>query len=198
MPSKEILIARHGETDWNLNFKWQGISDIPLNSRGLSQAKELGERLRNESIGKIYCSDLVRSKETAEIVSGILGTDTLKIDSRLRERSLGKFEGWKVEDVGKYAGIPPDKLILLETDEVFIDILPSVEPWDNFSFRVWNAFQDIASESDGGKILIVGHGGVMRALYRYMNSGDVGFPLFKNCEFIRAIMTRDGWNTGLE
>lgn len=195
MASREILVARHGQTDWNLNLKWQGLSDIPLNERGLSQARELGQLLRDEGIEIIYSSDLKRAYRTAQIVSDILGINQVRTDARLRERFLGKFEGWHTSDVGNYAGLPESKHVLLETDEKFADTLESVEPWENFRLRIWQAFLDIASEKDSGKALIVGHGGVMRAVYLTINPDYVGFPNFRNCEFIRAKKSEDGWHS---
>lgn len=193
MKNLEILVARHGETDWNKNSKWQGLSDIPLNESGIAQARKLGEALKAEHIGTIYSSDLKRAHRTAEIVAEMLGVDSVKTDARLRERFLGKFEGWKTNDVADYSGLPEGKRRLLETDEKFADSLESVEPWEDFRLKIWQAFNDIASSSKGEKTLIVGHGGVMRAIYLSINTEYEGFPNFRNCEFIRAKKSDNGW-----
>lgn len=195
MPLQEILIARHGETDWNRNHKWQGLSDIPLNETGLSQALELGNSLRGEKVDIIYSSDLKRAHKTAEIVSGILGIDRIETDQRLRERFLGKFEGWKTEDVADYSGIPEARRRLLETDEAFADTLESIEPWESFRSRIWQTFNELSQRHEKEKALIVVHGGVMRAIYLSINPDYVGFPNFKNCEFIRAKRNDNGWSS---
>ncbi len=193
MQGQEILVARHGETEWNRKMKWQGLSDIPLNETGLQQARELGNLLKNENIQVIYSSDLKRARKTAEIVSEILEITEIKTEPRLRERFLGKFEGWNSIDVARHAGIPEEKHEVLETDELIIDGLEDVEPWGNFKLRIWQAFLDIATESVGEKALIVGHGGVMRAIYLSINEGYIGFPPFRNCEFIRARYVGSKW-----
>ncbi len=195
MTNLEILVARHGETDWNKNSKWQGLSDIPLNESGIAQAKKLGENLKGEKIDAIISSDLKRARKTAEIVAEMLGVVNVTTDARLRERFLGKFEGWETERVADYSGLPQSKRRLLETDEAFADSLESVEPWESFRLKVWGAFNDIANSSNGNRTLIVGHGGVMRAIYVSINTEYEGFPNFKNCEFIRAKKSGNGWSS---
>lgn len=193
MSEVEILVARHGQTDWNHKRKWQGLSDIPLNETGLSQARNLGNLLIKEGIQTIHTSDLIRAMETARIVSEIIGVSKIRPDARLRERSLGKFEGWHTEDVANYAGIPEEKHHLLESDEKFADVLSSVEPWDSFRSRIWNAFLDIYSRTDTEKILIVGHGGVMRAISASITLNETEFTEFSNCQFMRISRDNGTW-----
>src|SRR4051812_26379363 len=91
--SRIFYLARHGETDWNLAGRWQGQTDIGLNARGGQQAVAMAERLRGRGITRVRASDLVRARETAEIVAGVLGTGVISIDPALRERGYGVFEG---------------------------------------------------------------------------------------------------------
>ncbi len=85
---------RHGITEWNRLGKIQGVTDIPLNSEGVKQARLLAERLARdmETWNGIVCSDLRRAVQTGEILAERLGIPLLK-DSRLRERSFGEAEG---------------------------------------------------------------------------------------------------------
>ena len=83
---------RHGETDWNAQGLSQGNIDIPLNDRGLSQAREAGALLRNRGIATILASPLSRAKVTAEIVGEGLGLP-VAINRNLREVEFGVQEG---------------------------------------------------------------------------------------------------------
>jgi 2,3-bisphosphoglycerate-dependent phosphoglycerate mutase len=94
----ELWLVRHGQTDWNLQGRYQGHADIPLNKAGLSQAKALAEELLGQSFNAIFCSDLQRASTTAEIVGAKLGI-TVTRDKRLREIDQGDWEGHLVADV---------------------------------------------------------------------------------------------------
>src|SRR6185369_10870266 len=89
-----FYLARHGETSWNLAGRWQGQTDVGLNDRGREQAEALAGRLRGHGIARVRASDLLRARETAEIVARTLGLGGgVSIDPALRERGYGVFEG---------------------------------------------------------------------------------------------------------
>ena len=88
-----IFLARHGETAWNLEGRWQGHTDIPLSARGRSRRGRWRRACATLGIGHIRSSDLTRARETAEIVARELGIAEVMVDPRLRERSFGVFEG---------------------------------------------------------------------------------------------------------
>jgi 2,3-bisphosphoglycerate-dependent phosphoglycerate mutase len=109
MPTR-IILARHGETDWNRERRWQGHSDRPLNDTGREQAETLAAQLADEPIAAVYSSDLVRAHETARIVAERLGLDVVAVPG-LRERRFGSWEGLHdVEVERRFPGIhsPPD------------------------------------------------------------------------------------------
>ena len=87
-----VLLARHGQTDWNAAAKIQGASDVPLNARGREQARSLAERVRRERVGAIYSSPLSRARETAEIIGKTLGVNVITAPGAHRAvlRRLGR------------------------------------------------------------------------------------------------------------
>mgnify|MGYP006421379467 FL=1 len=89
-----ILIARHGQTNWNLARRWQSRSDIPLNAMGEKQAKALADHLRDApcKLQRLICSPLARAKTTAQILGATLSLD-IEVDARLTELDLGEWEG---------------------------------------------------------------------------------------------------------
>ena len=93
-----ILLARHGETDWNVERRVQGHSDTPLNDTGRAQARALAEELAGEPIDAVYSSDLVRAHETARIVAAQRGLEVTAIRD-LRERNFGTWEGLTDEEI---------------------------------------------------------------------------------------------------
>ena len=96
VPKREFLFLRHGQTDWNLQGRFQGHSDIPLNETGLSQAHSAAERLADRGIELVISSPLIRALKTAAIVAERIQRP-LRVDSRLMERTFGSFEGLVVE-----------------------------------------------------------------------------------------------------
>jgi 2,3-bisphosphoglycerate-dependent phosphoglycerate mutase len=98
-----ILLARHGQTDDNVPpLRFQGQRDTPLNELGRAQARELAERMAGHepSIAALWCSDLSRARETAEIVGARLGLEP-RPDARLREGFRGRWEGRLFDEVAR-------------------------------------------------------------------------------------------------
>ena len=97
--SKIFYLFRHGETDYNVQKRWQGCSvDTILNTNGLQQAKELADKLQDLGIKKIYSSGLKRALQTSSIVAASLGV-SLDVIADLREGNLGKAEGLLYNEV---------------------------------------------------------------------------------------------------
>jgi probable phosphoglycerate mutase len=85
-----ILLARHGETTWNRDRRFQGQVDVPLNDTGRDQARALAEAARSEQLAALYASPLSRARETAEIVGAELGLEP-RLDDRLKEVDVGDW-----------------------------------------------------------------------------------------------------------
>ena len=145
-----LLLARHGETDWNRELRIQGSSDIELNDLGRAQAHALAQELEHVDLDAIYASDLSRARATAEAVAATHGLD-VTLDSRLRERSFGSWEGLTREDV---AALPDGAQHDGESD-------------DQVRERVLEAVQAIADTHPGEQVLVVSHGGALNTLWHH-------------------------------
>jgi probable phosphoglycerate mutase len=99
--ARVLYLARHGETDWNAEGRWQGQTNVSLNATGRAQAKRMAESLREAELSWIVSSDLARASETARIVGAELGL-AVELDRDLRERSFGVFEGLTREECARF------------------------------------------------------------------------------------------------
>jgi 2,3-bisphosphoglycerate-dependent phosphoglycerate mutase len=157
-----VYVARHGQTDWNLEGRLQGGTDIPLNATGRQQAVQLGERLKSIRLDAIYSSGLRRSRETAELIGSSAPLTSLP---RLNERRLGKFEGQKLARSttggGAAGAAPSEDPLTREYDRRLIvpnDPLDGGESLEEFAGRVGQATKELLAGHRSGAILIVGHG----------------------------------------
>jgi broad specificity phosphatase PhoE len=176
----ELLLVRHGETDWNRDGRYQGHADQPLNDAGREQARELARRLRDVDLDAVYTSDLRRAAETAEII--VEGRDVPVV----RERGLREV------DVGSWSG-----LTRAEIEQRF----PGAErhdgePRERFRARVVGAVTAIAERHAGERVLIVSHGGALRAALDHA-LGDDSVPRVENCAVYR-IAFRGGVLCGID
>jgi len=161
----ELILIRHGETDWNRELRFQGQVDVPLNAVGLEQARRLGERLAGEVVHGVVCSDLVRARQTASPIhqrnSG-LATAELLLDAALREQHFGALEGLRVPDI--QATQPAVWARWIEFQE---DFAPSGgESTRQFHSRVMTALRALAQERRQQTLVVVTHGGVLDMVYR--------------------------------
>ncbi len=152
-----LLLIRHGQTNWNLEQRFQGQSDIPLNETGRNQAHALADRLSAEPFEAVYSSDLQRATETANIITQISGC---KPDLRLREVNFGDWEGLTYDEIkAKH----PDTLADWEAD-IFKNAPPHGETLEGLSVRVQSMLDELREKHEDQNILIVAHGGVLQTL----------------------------------
>lgn len=154
-----IALLRHGQTDWNLQGRIQGSSDIPLNDTGREQARDAGRRLRGRGVTKVVASPLVRASETARLAAeqlGLSGPDEHVPD--LVERAYGIAEG-----------VPGEDLPLLYPHGV-----PDAEPEAHVVARARRALASLAERHPDESILAATHGGVIGRLMRDLP--ETGFP----------------------
>ncbi len=154
-----LLVARHGETDWNRHGRWQGHADPPLNETGRAQARELAGALRDEGIAAVYASDLRRARETAEIVAAEIGL-TVDVDERLREVHIGSWSGLTIEEVEERFPESMRRWRAADPHHTF----DGGETYAAMGERVVAAVRDIVGRHEGEQVLIVGHGGPIRSL----------------------------------
>jgi broad specificity phosphatase PhoE len=93
-----LVLIRHGQTDWNVEGRWQGQADPPLNESGREQAHHAAQYQRQFGFAALYSSDLRRAMETAQIIGAELGVEVIP-DPRLREINLGKWQGMLSADI---------------------------------------------------------------------------------------------------
>jgi broad specificity phosphatase PhoE len=147
-----ILIIRHAETEWNRLRRVQGVSDIPLNERGVAQAEALGHRLAVEPLRAIYSSPLLRARQTAEAIARTHGI-AVEILPGIAEFNQGTFEGKAFGDlIVEHA----DLLAAFAKDPADVRI-PGGETMAEVQVRAWNAFTGILSRHETGSVAMVGH-----------------------------------------
>ena len=148
----ELILIRHGETDWNKLQKCQGASDIPLNSNGLEQARVLAKSLKDQKISAIFSSDLVRATSTAFEIAKYHSTD-IKIERDFREMDQGEFEGLDFGYIREnYAHIL--KKWREEPEQLRI---PGGESLLEVQNRAWDAFTNIEKKFENKTVLVVSH-----------------------------------------
>ena len=190
-PRPVVLIARHGETTWNLERRMQGHRDVPLTAVGVAQAHRLAERLRTAGLARIVSSDLVRAAETARIVAEAIGLP-VTTDPALREQSLGAWEGKTFADV--LVSDPETATRFRSSDP---DARPAGgETRGEFFARVWAALLTHGAPGSAGPLLVVAHGGVVQGLVYRLLGLPITAPrrfLVPNVSLTTLIPAADGW-----
>lgn len=153
-----LLLARHGESDWNRARRWQGFADRPLTQRGRAQAAELAERLGDIAIDAIYSSDLARARETAKAVAASQGLDVTQL-AELREVDVGSWEGLTREEAEV---LFPEGFRRWRAGGTGWE---DGESYGEMAERVLAEVDGIVGRHDGGRVLIVSHAGPIRAIH---------------------------------
>ena len=165
MPNTTLWLIRHGETSWNAERRFQGHTDVPLNATGLSQAKRLAERLkedhRDDAFAIIYSSDLGRARQTAQVTAQATGLELL-IHTGLRERHYGVLSALTPEEM---AARHPEAYAQWQARDPDY-ILPEGESLAAFNQRVMRTLEEIAEAHPWQQVLVVAHGGVLDCAYR--------------------------------
>ena len=164
MDATELLVVRHGQSEWNAIGRWQGHADPSLSELGRRQAAVAAGSIG--AVDGIISSDLLRAAETAAIIAQQLGVGPVMVDQRLRERDVGEWSG--LTDVEIRKGWP-GWLESGRRPDGFEDV-------DSVLARVLEAFDAIHEASPGGSLLVVTHGGVIYMLAASLGAAATSVP----------------------
>lgn len=190
MSAGTVILWRHGQTEYNITNRVQGQVDIPLNVVGLAHAARAAAALVDHHPAAIVSSDLVRATATAGLLAELTGLD-VRLDTRLRERSFGLFEGLTREQMAERW---PGHFQAWRRGEEVADV--GVEPRPAVAARVAEAIRDAAEPLQETDVLVVAaHGsaiasGVTRLIGQV--DGGRGIASMDNCHWAVLRATRGG------
>ena len=160
----KIYITSHGESQWNVECKVQGVTDTPLTAKGIEQAHELAKKIKEIGIkiDEILHSPLSRAADTAKIVAEENGLP-LTLEPRLIEQNFGEFEG---HEWAKHRGV------FHEAKKQFACDYNGGESMLRLGQRIYNLLDELKarSEKENKTFLLVTHGGIARMIHSYFNS----------------------------
>ncbi len=161
----ELILLRHGETEWNRELRFQGQVDVPLNATGHAQAQRLAQRLAGEPIDHLVSSDLSRARQTADPFARQVQASRgigLDVDAALREQAFGRIDGMRVEDIKRDHADVWAGWTQFQSDYV----VPGGESTRQFHTRVMAALWQMVASHPGRTLAVVTHGGVLDMVFR--------------------------------
>ena len=160
MSPPELIVIRHGRTEWNERGRWQGHADPPLSAAGRRQAEELAQRLAGTPIDRIESSDLLRARETAAPLARSLGLP-VHTDPAYRELDVGEWSGRTRDQIAAL-----DAALLRTFREGDPDAAaPGGESRRELWRRAHAAIASLCDRCPGGRVALVTHGGFVRACF---------------------------------
>lgn len=168
MVSTSLYLIRHGETDHNLHKRLCGWADPPLNEKGRKQAQDAAKALTSVEIHSIYHSGLKRTEETAQIIQGGRGLESVAING-LREINFGALEGKTMQHM---EAVFPDEYNALIEDAVHFQF-PQGESLYEMHHRVIKAADELIQSSKNKNLVLVTHAGVIRSIVAHYITGDI-------------------------
>ncbi|WP_342438643.1 histidine phosphatase family protein [Paenibacillus sp. FSL L8-0436] len=180
-----IGLIRHGSTAWNKEGRIQGHTDNPLDEEGLQQAAAIAERLSGEQWDYIYSSDLLRARQTAEVIAAKLGLQVAGVIPGIREMNGGLLEGTTEQERVEHWG----------TEWKSLDL--GLESNESGKQRGSKAIEEIAMKHPGHNILIVSHGAILRSSLTGLVPGLDVSVLLKNTSITRIVKGDNGWTCEL-
>jgi len=155
----KIFLIRHGQTDWNIQGRFQGREDIPLNEYGIKQAIACGNVIKDENFKAVITSPLIRAKKTAEIIAENIAVDQVIIEEGITERDFSKVSGMtpKEREAFYASGEEDDK-----------------EPWDDLCRRMLSNIKKYAEKFKNHNIVMVSHGASINCVLSVLSQGITG------------------------
>jgi probable phosphoglycerate mutase len=163
MLTTKLCLIRHGETAWNAERRLQGHTDIPLNTKGIQQARQMAQAIKNTrlSFDALYTSDLKRAADTANAIVELFGIEA-RVDSALRERHFGALQGLTIQEAPLLQPAIWQAHIARDLEHE----LAGGESIEQFAIRVQTVLDKIQEQHSGQTILLVSHGGTLDMVYR--------------------------------
>ena len=157
---KKVIFVRHGETEWNAEQRFHGQADVPLSEKGVKQAQNLGNILKNYEVNSIYSSNLTRAINTAQIIANILKLEApLNIRENLKELDMGDWEGKTYSEIVQ---TNPQFSKRFFNQECRMDP-PNGETIEELALRSQEIISEIL-EREKENVLVVTHGAVIQVL----------------------------------
>lgn len=155
----KIFLIRHGQTNWNLEGRFQGREDIPLNDFGMEQAGECGNAIKSSTFKAVITSPLKRAKKTAEIIAQLTEVDKVIVEEGIIERDFSKVSGMT----------PSEREAFYATGEV-----DDKEPWEDLCNRMISNLKKYAQQYNNGNIVMVSHGASINSVLSVLSNGNTG------------------------
>jgi uncharacterized phosphatase len=152
-------LLRHGQTDWNINFLLQGVTDIPMNDTGRQQIRLAAQAIRKDEWDIVLTSPLSRARESASILNEVVGFEQIIEDELLIERSFGEAEGLSHEQwKARYSDL---------------DEIPGGESRTELAKRSMLLLDSVTKRFSGKRVLAVSHGALIRALISHASNNEL-------------------------
>lgn len=184
-----LLLIRHGQTDANLNRLLVGMTDVPLDPLGESQARRIGEHMRSVPIDALVTSPLKRARDTARQISVATGHEPVVVPG-LSEMNFGKAEGLTMEQVIEQF---PELMAVRDDDDATF-AWPDGDHRVSFHDRVYATFLGLIERYDRQRLAVVCHGGVIGSFFAQIEGGSPNdFVRYgvANCSITHLVVTAD-------
>jgi probable phosphoglycerate mutase len=187
-----ICIIRHGETDWNVDRRIQGHTDVPLNETGRAQALAMAFNAAHQRFHAIYSSDLARAQETARVLARREDQE-VRLLPQLRERHFGIFQGLTADEGAALHPAAHAHYVARDPDYDFA----GGESLRRFAARVSEAIAWLVRHHGGQTIAAVSHSGVLDVVYRRATGRPLSAPrdfAIPNCALNWFRFDAQGWH----